>query len=56
MRGSLKSAPGVSRRCVARRGQRHGVLVAGFAGERICELTHFETTLAPHFGLPRALD
>ncbi|MBG0854915.1 sigma-70 family RNA polymerase sigma factor [Streptomyces spinoverrucosus] len=33
-----------------------GILVAGFAGDRICELTHFETTLAPHLGLPRTLD
>ncbi|MGN9842930.1 sigma-70 family RNA polymerase sigma factor [Nonomuraea sp. H19] len=32
-----------------------GVLVAGFAGDRICEITHFETTLAPYFGLPRIL-
>jgi RNA polymerase sigma-70 factor (TIGR02960 family) len=33
-----------------------GVYVIGFAGDRICALTRFETTLAPHFGLPRALD
>ncbi|TMR94466.1 sigma-70 family RNA polymerase sigma factor [Nonomuraea basaltis] len=33
-----------------------GVLVVGFAGDRICEITHFETTLAPYFGLPRTLD
>ncbi|MDP4504205.1 sigma-70 family RNA polymerase sigma factor [Nonomuraea turcica] len=33
-----------------------GVLVAGFAGDRICELTHFETTIAAHLGLPRTLD
>ncbi len=33
-----------------------GILVVGLAGDRICELTHFETTLAPYFGLPRTLD
>jgi RNA polymerase sigma-70 factor (TIGR02960 family) len=33
-----------------------GVVVAGLAGDRICEITHFETTLAPYFGLPRTLD
>ena len=33
-----------------------GVYVVGLAGERICELTRFETTLAPYFGLPRTLD
>ncbi|TCC58344.1 sigma-70 family RNA polymerase sigma factor [Kribbella pittospori] len=33
-----------------------GVLVIGFTGTRIHELTHFETTLAPYFGLPRTLD
>jgi RNA polymerase sigma-70 factor (ECF subfamily) len=33
-----------------------GILVIGLAGDRICELTHFETTLAPYFGLPRTLD
>jgi RNA polymerase sigma-70 factor (TIGR02960 family) len=32
-----------------------GILVAGLAGERISELTRFETTLAPHFALPRTL-
>jgi RNA polymerase sigma-70 factor (TIGR02960 family) len=32
-----------------------GVLVAGFAGDRICELTHFETTVAAYLGLPRRL-
>ena len=26
------------------------------AGDRICEITRFETTLAPYFGLPRTLD
>jgi RNA polymerase sigma-70 factor (TIGR02960 family) len=33
-----------------------GVVVAGLAGDRICEITHFETTLAPYFGLPRTLN
>jgi RNA polymerase sigma-70 factor (TIGR02960 family) len=33
-----------------------GVVVAGLAGDRISEITHFETTLAPYFGLPRTLD
>jgi RNA polymerase sigma-70 factor (ECF subfamily) len=33
-----------------------GVLVVGLAGDRIGEITHFETTLAPYFGLPRTLD
>jgi RNA polymerase sigma-70 factor (TIGR02960 family) len=33
-----------------------GILVVGLAGDRICELTHFETTLVPYFGLPRTLD
>jgi RNA polymerase sigma-70 factor (TIGR02960 family) len=33
-----------------------GVVVVGLAGDRIREITHFETTLAPHFGLPRTLD
>jgi RNA polymerase sigma-70 factor (ECF subfamily) len=33
-----------------------GVLVAALAGDRIRELTHFETTVAPYFGLPRTLD
>jgi RNA polymerase sigma-70 factor (ECF subfamily) len=32
-----------------------GVYVISLAGDRICELTRFETTLAPHFGLPRTL-
>jgi RNA polymerase sigma-70 factor (ECF subfamily) len=30
--------------------------VIGLAGDRICGLTRFETTLAPYFGLPRTLD
>lgn len=33
-----------------------GVLVIGLAGDRIDEITHFETTVAPYFGLPRTLD
>jgi RNA polymerase sigma-70 factor (ECF subfamily) len=33
-----------------------GVYVVRLAGDRICELTRFETTLAPYFGLPRTLD
>ncbi|PZF84830.1 sigma-70 family RNA polymerase sigma factor [Jiangella anatolica] len=33
-----------------------GVYVVGLAGDRISELTRFETTLAPYFGLPRTLD
>jgi RNA polymerase sigma-70 factor (TIGR02960 family) len=32
-----------------------GILVAGLAGDRISALTHFETTLAPYFALPRTL-
>jgi RNA polymerase sigma-70 factor (ECF subfamily) len=33
-----------------------GVYVIGLAGSLICELTRFETTLAPYFGLPRTLN
>ena len=33
-----------------------GVIVVAFAGDQICELAHFETTLASYFGLPRTLD
>ena len=33
-----------------------GVFVVGLAGDRICEITRFETALAPYFGLPRTLD
>jgi RNA polymerase sigma-70 factor (TIGR02960 family) len=33
-----------------------GVLVAGLSAGRIRELTHFETTVAASFGLPRTLD
>ncbi|HKE51486.1 MAG TPA: sigma-70 family RNA polymerase sigma factor [Actinomycetes bacterium] len=32
-----------------------GLVVLGLTGDRISELTHFETTLAPYFGLPRTL-
>ncbi|HEX3792342.1 MAG TPA: RNA polymerase subunit sigma-70 [Pseudonocardiaceae bacterium] len=33
-----------------------GVIVVGLAGDRVCELTRFETVVAPYFGLPRTLD
>jgi len=33
-----------------------GVVVVGLAGDRICEITHFEATIAPYLGLPRRLD
>ena len=33
-----------------------GIIVVGLAGDRICEITRFETAVAPHFGLPRTLD
>ena len=33
-----------------------GVYVVGLSGDRVCELTRFETAVAPHFGLPRTLD
>ncbi|MER7249124.1 sigma-70 family RNA polymerase sigma factor [Kribbella sp. NPDC000426] len=33
-----------------------GVVVIGIAGDRIHEIVHFETTVAPYFGLPRTLD
>jgi RNA polymerase sigma-70 factor (ECF subfamily) len=33
-----------------------GVYVIGLAGDRICDLTRFETTLAPYCGLPRTLN
>jgi hypothetical protein len=33
-----------------------GMIVVGLAGDRLCEITHFETALAPYFGLPRTLD
>ncbi|GAA1152763.1 sigma-70 family RNA polymerase sigma factor [Kribbella jejuensis] len=32
-----------------------GVLVIGLSGDRIDEIVHFETTVAPYFGLPRTL-
>jgi RNA polymerase sigma-70 factor (ECF subfamily) len=32
-----------------------GVIVLGLAGDRISELTRFETAIAPHLGLPRTL-
>jgi RNA polymerase sigma-70 factor (ECF subfamily) len=33
-----------------------GMLVIGIAGDRIHDIVHFETTVAPYFGLPRTLD
>jgi hypothetical protein len=33
-----------------------GVEVVALAGDRICEITRFESGLAQHFGLPRTLD
>lgn len=33
-----------------------GVYVVGLAGDRIRELTRFDTAVAPYFGLPRTLD
>jgi RNA polymerase sigma-70 factor (ECF subfamily) len=32
-----------------------GIEVIGLSGNLICEITRFETTVAPHFGLPRTL-
>jgi|SRR6185437_4088852 len=32
-----------------------GILVARFDGDRVSELTHFETVVLPYFGLPRTL-
>jgi RNA polymerase sigma-70 factor (ECF subfamily) len=32
-----------------------GVYVVGLAGDRICEITRFETATAPYFSLPRTL-
>jgi RNA polymerase sigma-70 factor (ECF subfamily) len=32
-----------------------GVLVIGLTGDRVHEIVHFETTVAPYFGLPRTL-
>jgi RNA polymerase sigma-70 factor (TIGR02960 family) len=39
-------------------GRRHltEVIVVGLAGQQISEITRFETTVAPYFGLPRTLD
>jgi hypothetical protein len=31
-------------------------LVIDIAGDRICEMTHFETAIVPYFGLPRTLN
>jgi RNA polymerase sigma-70 factor (ECF subfamily) len=33
-----------------------GVVVVGLAGDQIREFTHFETVVAPYFGLPRTLN
>jgi RNA polymerase sigma-70 factor (ECF subfamily) len=33
-----------------------GVIVVGLAGDRISELTRFETNVAPYLGLTRTLD
>jgi hypothetical protein len=33
-----------------------GIVVIGIAGDRICEITHFETAISPSFGLPRTLN
>jgi RNA polymerase sigma-70 factor (TIGR02960 family) len=33
-----------------------GIEVVGLSGERICEITRFDTAIAPHFGLPRTLE
>jgi RNA polymerase sigma-70 factor (TIGR02960 family) len=33
-----------------------GVVTIALAGDRICEITRFETTVAPYFALPRTLD
>jgi RNA polymerase sigma-70 factor (TIGR02960 family) len=33
-----------------------GIIVVGLAGDQICELTRFETAVAPYFCLPRTLD
>ncbi|NLP84911.1 RNA polymerase subunit sigma-70 [Microbacterium sp. CFH 90308] len=32
-----------------------GVLVVGFAGGKVCEITHFDTSVAARLGLPRSL-
>ena len=33
-----------------------GIEVISLAGDRVCEITRFETSVAPYFGLPRTLD
>jgi hypothetical protein len=33
-----------------------GTVVIGIAGDRTCEITHFETAISPYFGLPRTLN
>ena len=33
-----------------------GIVVIGIAGDRICEITHFETAIARYVGLPRTLN
>ena len=33
-----------------------GIEVVDIAGDRICEITRFDNTVAAHFGLPRTLD
>jgi len=33
-----------------------GIITIGLAGDRIAEITRFETTVAPYFALPRTLD
>ncbi len=33
-----------------------GIEVVSLAGDRVCEITRFETSVAPYFGLPRTLD
>jgi RNA polymerase sigma-70 factor (TIGR02960 family) len=33
-----------------------GIVTVALAGDRIAEITHFETAVAPYFGLPRTLD
>jgi hypothetical protein len=33
-----------------------GIVVIGIAGDRICEITHFEMAIATYFGLPRTLN
>jgi hypothetical protein len=33
-----------------------GIVVIGIAGDRICEITHFERAISRYFGLPRTLN